>query len=456
MRLLSSFHKNFFIFSLLGVLFIGVQAFLYFFATQHDGYVLTSFIYLSPHFHSVPLHVSLALSAFTFFITWLFLRRNLIRPSRHSFLILIAAFLVAGSFALFTHPLRSQDLYWHLLLTRGAFLDGLNPYTITLHDFFDDSHSYLVPVWRQLSMTHGPLWTLFLTFIHSFTSWNQALFLVKLSFLIALLIGGFVLWKIMHFQGFASDRAFSILTLLAFNPFVLQSGVIDGHSDVFILLSVLLSYYFLLQKNFTYSFFSLLLGGFIKFVPWLLVPIPLFLGVTHYKNFLERLRFLSFVTFTAIICFFIFYFPFGITPFSSSGFIDEILAREAPQFSLLGTTLFTRAFDFSVPEFRVLSIVFGFLIMAFFLRQKKHLLAYTMPYVFILFFTTPWVAPWYGFWFLPLTALLLPLKGSFLLSLLLFLSVDVFSPFEASVIGVLLAVLYLVIRFFFYRGETKD
>ena len=97
--------------------------------------------------------------------------------------IILAVFFGLALVAFFTHPTRSQDIYWSLLMGKAFARFHLNPYRITTAVLGNDPWAYPVLTWKDLSMMYGPLWTLFVGGIASLAqTLGTAIFLAKAFF----------------------------------------------------------------------------------------------------------------------------------------------------------------------------------------------------------------------------------------------------------------------------------
>ena len=90
-----------------------------------------------------------------------------------------------------------------------------------------------------------------------------------------LFVCAFLLYRIA--QRVVPRYARSAVLLFLWNPFVLIEGVQNAHNDLFILLFILASLYFIVVKRYVAAIGMLTLGFLFKFSPALLLPIPFML-----------------------------------------------------------------------------------------------------------------------------------------------------------------------------------
>lgn len=185
--------------------------------------------------------------------------------------------LSAPLLLLYTYPALAADPFDYLMGGRIMAEYGLNPYVRIALEFIGDP--YLPPVgWPATPFIYGPAWA----YVMSAVLWLSgdstllALLLVKaLAIASHLGVAAFVYL-------IARDRrprqARTALVAYAWNPLVIIHFALDGHNDAFMLLLVVASLYFALRHNWMLALPLLTLGGLVKFVPFVLVPLFLLAG----------------------------------------------------------------------------------------------------------------------------------------------------------------------------------
>jgi hypothetical protein len=200
------------------------------------------------------------------------------------------------------------------------------------------------------------------------------------------------------------------------------------------LLSILASYYFFATKKYELSIFILLLGGFIKYIPWLLVVVPLYELLKNKKTFVARALTIVVVGLVFTLLGIIFYAPFGM-PWDNVGALQkELISTRSVWFQMFVTYLLGLIPFFTPFIFRIFAAVIAVGILFLFLYKRKYLESYSLPITGVLLFATPWFMPWYVLWVYPLLALVVSLDLFVLLNLSLFL-MQVSTPLIGSVLG---------------------
>lgn len=374
--------------------------------------------------------------------------------------VILSIFSVMALFAVLSHPTGSQDIYWSLLLAKGLSHYQLNPYQTIPAQLSFDSWFQPVEMWRDLPMIYGPLWVVVLTGITTLgLTLGGTLIIIKLVALILLVMMGWIFWKIMILHNITEQRRHQLLLLLAWNPVILQLFVVDVHNDVFTLFGILLSYYFTLQKKYLASIASLVIMGFIKYVPWFIIPVPLWFWMKAQPTWPRKLMVLLGTGCVILLCIMLAYAPFGFSLSNLSGITSEFGSRGTGVSAVYFAKFLQQYVHLSISQLRLVSLGAGLLAMIYSIKYNKILLAYTTPYIGILLFTT-WFQPWYILWILPLLMLYMPEPILFVVTAFMLLTPTVDNQLEASklflmfVSGYMLAI-WLSQRYFTFTARDK-
>lgn len=176
-------------------------------------------------------------------------------------------------------PFTCSDVFYYLGIGRINSEYGQNPYYTTIKDFVDagDNSQYLVQDsvlaqgyindWADSTVVYGPIWTLICNIVAglSFGNIDIGLLVFKLINVIVHIFNCYLIYKITNKKIFA--------LIYGLNPFVLIEGIACVHNDMFVVLFILLTLYFLLKrKNLIVSLIFLALATTIKYFPILLLP----------------------------------------------------------------------------------------------------------------------------------------------------------------------------------------
>ena len=176
-------------------------------------------------------------------------------------------------------PFTCSDVFYYLGIGRINSEYGQNPYYTTIKDFVDtgDNSQYLVQDsvlaqgyindWTDSTVVYGPIWTLICNIVAglSFGNIDIGLLVFKSINVIVHIFNCYLIYKITNKKIFA--------LIYGLNPFVLIEGIACVHNDMFVVLFILLTLYFLLKrKNLIVSLVFLALATTIKYFPILLLP----------------------------------------------------------------------------------------------------------------------------------------------------------------------------------------
>ena len=173
-----------------------------------------------------------------------------------------------------TPPVLSMDAGAYVIYARHFFVFGQNPYLVHLSDItanpwvaeFDPAW------WVSLTSPYGPWFTLLLGPVIALSGGSllAAVLIYKLC-----LVGVYV-WCLVLCQRIIHQFKLpeSTLLLFALNPAILIHGILEGHNDLLVLLSLLLAIYYF-PRTWLTSVFWVSLGVAIKYIPGVLLSVYL-------------------------------------------------------------------------------------------------------------------------------------------------------------------------------------
>ena len=168
-------------------------------------------------------------------------------------------------------PYLSSDIYYYIGDSWLAAKYKANPYYTSVEDLqntgINDEILNNTGYWRNTTSVYGPLWNSIAKLLVSLSFGNVtiALFIFKLaSFLIHILNSNLV-YKI--------TKSKKYMVLYGVNPLILIEFLSNVHNDIYLILFILLSLYFLVrEKNVYFTVAFLALSVSIKYSTLLLVP----------------------------------------------------------------------------------------------------------------------------------------------------------------------------------------
>lgn len=184
-------------------------------------------------------------------------------------------------------PFTCSDVFYYLGIGRIDSKYGQNPYYTTIKQFVEDENwQYLeqdtvlkqgyINDWADSTVVYGPIWTIICKMIAlmSFGNIDVGLFVFKILNIIVHLINCYIIYKI-------SGKKIYLL-LYGINPFIFIEAIASVHNDIFMILFILLSLYFLIKKKrIVASILFLSIATAIKYFAVILLP---FIIIYNFKD----------------------------------------------------------------------------------------------------------------------------------------------------------------------------
>lgn len=206
-------------------------------------------------------------------------------------------------------PFTCSDIFYYLGIGRINNTYNQNPYYTTIKEFVEsgDNSKLLekdtvlaqgyINDWADSTVVYGPIWTLICNIVAglSFGNIDIGLLIFKLINVVVHICNCYLIYKITNKKIF--------LLAYGINPFVLIEGISCVHNDMFVILFILLTLYFLLRKkNLLISLMFLALATTIKYFPILLLP---FIIIYYFRKEKPLKRFLRCIQYGLIFAIFV-------------------------------------------------------------------------------------------------------------------------------------------------------
>ncbi len=384
------------------------------------------------------------------FVLYLMRRKHL--PWK--FLIAIASgfFALALVIALVTEPTRSQDVYWNLYLVRGWTEYQMNPYITTPDMLPVDQFAGPVMEWKNLSMTHGPLWVWIVSLVTQFAQTITAgLVGIKLFNIAALSVAIGFIGKTLTLRGWNDGERAVAVILLLLNPLLIQMAVVDAHNDAWVMLSIAVSVYFFQRKQFAASSVALIAGALVKYVTVFVFPVPVVALLASTLTLRKKMQQLVWIVVGGCLLLTV-YIPFGLPWLLTSGLNNELTDRGSYNSSLLPTFVLHRLFGWDIAELRLFGISLALVVLSVLLIRRQFSQALFWPTLILLSVGNPWFQSWYLLWlvplFLPLGVATLPI---FILTIsIVYLVPDVIYSIHTTIV-VFIPLFVWLLRFIWLR-----
>jgi hypothetical protein len=237
------------------------------------------------------LRVILAFLALTILYWWSWrLARHL--QGKSAWGIVIAGSLVFGTILLLIYPFDAADLFDNVL--RGRILgiyDG-NPFLGGTARYAGDPF-YAYIGWRGWASAYGPGWELTSSLVARLVGEGVIANVLAYKALPGIFLLASVGVVAVILREIAPRQALAGTLLLAWNPIVLYETWGNGHNDMAMVFWMLLSMLALLKRRYTLAILALVAGALFKFIPVLLIPPVLILGLRAQPTLRRRLIFLA-------------------------------------------------------------------------------------------------------------------------------------------------------------------
>jgi len=234
-------------------------------------------------------------------------------------------------------PFLSSDIYGYTLRAIITNEHQINPYEVAPSDLGYQS----TIIWADQVMRYGPLYAIISLGLNKMVGSNLAINLIAFRIVNVLMLCAviYLVYKILERR--VPNYKYIGTALFCWNPFVLLEVVHSGHNDIFILFTVILGLYLILQKRFAWSIIVFGIGSLIKFGPIILISIPIILILLHKQPWLKKIIQIVLPVCVIFVLAFLLYLPFGsfqdnITNLTDSFYTQDYLTL--PKALVFGVT----------------------------------------------------------------------------------------------------------------------
>lgn len=332
-------------------------------------------------------------------------------------IVILAAFAF-GAALLFMYPFGAADLFDNI--THGrilAFYHG-NPFANPIVQYPTDP---FIPytAWRFDVSAYGPLWELLAGVLAKLAGDNIAVNIINFK------LGPALFWVLsIPVAGVMLKRAnikpaLPPLLLFLWNPLMLYEVWGNGHNDMMMAFFILLAAWMVLEKRYSLAVLSLVAGGLVKYIAFLLIPIVGLMALRALPDNKRRILFILSAAALSIGLIVIAWSPFwvGIKTLT-------IGRREGMLSGTAASAIWSTLVDgtWRLPKdatARYITKVLGLLTVAFAIFQgyramrkpgfQSFINASFNVLMFYLLVTVPWFQQWYAIWVVILLPFLEPM-----------------------------------------------
>jgi len=357
--------------------------------------------------------LTFALLSGLYYLAWRLCRPTSGRsPSRLMWPTLMTALLAINLVVIWLYPIGAADIFDNIVRGRISAKYGGNPFYNVPKEYAQDRF-YPYIAWRVTPSAYGPLWELLAAGTSRLAGDDKLANVLGFKLLNLVFYFGCVILIARILNRHAPERALQGVCLFALNPLVIYETAGNGHNDIVMAFFILLGLFALLNRRFTLGALALTAGALIKFIPLLLLPAALALGLRAQPALKHRLAFLLVTALAGLGL-----VAAAFAPFWRGGDILNIKRRQSMFTSSLPAVIQTQLEGPLGPEqsqqivSRAALGLTGLVAAAAAWRTwveedwLSPLRASTFVLLFYLLFTCLWFQSWYTLWPLALAALL--------------------------------------------------
>jgi len=317
--------------------------------------------------------------------------------------------LASGAVLILVWPITSTDIFDYIFRGRMASHYGANPY-IVLPNMFKTDPLFAYLGWPNAPSAYGPLWELLsarMAAIGDTSIWTNVLLHKGLA-LATFLVCGLVIARLARDVGPQAELVGSALWLLS--PLAIWEITAIGHNDGLLILSMLLAIWAVSEDRYGWATAALVVGGLLKFLPLILLPLVAIHGLRHYPSWPARLRLVATMAAISIGLIVLAYVPYWEGPLTLRNItLREKFLNAAP----LSVVTYTLSQQWHIDSVRPIISRLGSALLATGIAwQMWHIwserrdlrTAFFGLLTWYLIVASQWFQPWYVLWLLALLA----------------------------------------------------
>lgn len=295
-------------------------------------------------------------------------------------------------------PFFSRDAAAYLITAKNFLWFGLNPYISPVGNPINPWAKELGSIWwLKGASPYGPLFFLIIlpAVLPKLTSLIATIYLYKIIVIAAYLLCIYLIGLLVK----ESKKEKTIL-LFILNPTILIHVLIEGRNEIFILLALLTTLYFLKRGAETKSFLSFLASFFLKFYTAIFLPIFWFAkGKILWFRILMSLAILG-----LSIYFFPLVFHLNLTGLATNFFLSSSCMYTCSPVIALNQAIFGNLFNFG-PKILFL-IAYLYVFYCFLIKKIDFFKFIFWSFVAFSFLGITWLTPWYLVLIIPMGLLI--------------------------------------------------
>lgn len=194
------------------------------------------------------------------------------RFSRWGLLVVLLFAFLCGLALVLVYPITAADVFEYIAYARITVHHGANPHLYRPADFPEDPF-VRYSAWPHITSPYGPLWTYVSVPIAVLSGSSLLTYLLlfkALALAVHLVNSGLIYSILRHWR---PSYALAGTVLYAWNPLVLFESAGGAHSDVLVMLPVLLAIYLFVRGHYSLAILASALSCLVKMPTVILVPL---------------------------------------------------------------------------------------------------------------------------------------------------------------------------------------
>lgn len=228
---------------------------------------------------------------------------------RVAWIMVMVGIAASAAILLYLYPYDAADIFDNISHGRIIAIYHANPFQQVTIDFPQDPFFHY-PGWPKVPSAYGPLWEMMAGLTASLAGDGIFENVIAFKLLPAIFVVISVALTAVFMLRVDPKRALSSVWLLGMNPLVLYETFGHGHNDMAMVVWIIAAVLAIDRRKFSLAILALVIGGLIKYIPLLLIPVAGVIALVELPNPRERLRFLILTGLGAAILVTLAYAPF--------------------------------------------------------------------------------------------------------------------------------------------------
>jgi hypothetical protein len=281
-----------------------------------------NYIYLDKPYHQARLLISfLALGLLYMWGWWTIRKVHGKNAKMYAWVITLGGALCCAAVLLYLYPFDAADIFDNIMHGRILTVYGGNPFVQVGRDYpRDPFFDYMA--WEKSPTAYGPLWEIMAGLTARAAGDGIMANVLAFKLLPGIFWLGSILLVAVFMLRYVPQESLSAVYFLAWNPMLLYATIGNGHNDIVMIFWVLVAIWAIQAGHHTSGVLALLVGALVKYIPLLLVPAAVWVGIRRLQNsnsgagnkaiVLPITKYIALTTLLGLLLVWLFYSPFWV------------------------------------------------------------------------------------------------------------------------------------------------